>query len=257
MVLLVSVGALAAQTVLPAGSFGFLLSTSFSDPANQGGAALLGEMYFDGKGNVGGPFTLEYGSGGPLPATTITSTFTGTYSSNPDETGTITITLTNGITLTLAMVMNDSHRGLELVATGCTGCSTGLDLSASVFGGIGMHSKGFVLRPLAALKGSYGSQFTFSPQPLRSISAVNFDGAGNVNMSPTFVGPGPNVQSATYSGTYTVSFNATGTITLSPVSGQGAQYFVFVMMDEGGPGLLLMQINRLGNGVSFGTAHLQ
>jgi hypothetical protein len=32
---------------------------------------------------------------------------------------------------------------------------------------------------------------------------------------------------------------------------------VFVITNEGGAGLLLMQTNRAGNGVAFGTAHLQ
>jgi hypothetical protein len=247
-------GALAAQTVPPSGSFGFLLSTSFTDPTNQGGAAILGVMNFDGAGNLRGPFTLEYGSGGPLAVETITGTFTGTYSSNPDGTGSITITLSNGINLTLAMVIADGGRGLELIATSC---SEGIDLSVSVLSGVGVHAKGLALKTLAALKGSYGGQFTYSPQASRSVSVASFDGAGNVTISPTFVGIGPGIVSQAFPGTYTVSLNATGTITLAAQPGQAAQTFVFVITDEGGAGLLLLQTNRPGNGVCIGSFRLQ
>ncbi len=254
VLLLLSIGGLNAQTIAPTGSFGFLLGTSFSDPTNQGGAALLGLMNFDGAGHVKGPFTLEFGSGGQMPVTTITGTFTGTYSSNPDGTGTIAMALNNGINLALAMAIQDNGRGLQLVATSC---SSGIDLSVSVFSGIGMHAKAFTLKSVGALKGSYAAQAMFSPQPSRTLAVATFDGAGNVTFAETFVGAGPNVQSASYSGAYTVSLNATGTITLAPTSGQGQQTYVFVMTDEGGPGLMFMQTNRLGNGVSFGFARLQ
>jgi hypothetical protein len=252
VLLLLSMGALTAQTILPIGSFGFLLSTSFTDPTNQGGAAILGVMNFDGTGIVRGPFTLEYGSGGPLPATTIRGTFAGTYSSNTDGTGSITIAISNGVNMTFDMVIADVGHSLELIATSCSG-SVGIDLSASVLSGVGMHAK----QPPAVLKGSYGGQFTYSPQPSRGINVATFDGAGNVTMSITFVGTGPTEGSGTYTGTYTVKANATGTLTLAAVPGQAAQTFVFVITNEDGPGLLLLQTNRRGNGVALGTARLQ
>ena len=255
VVLLVSMGALAAQTVLPSGSFGFLLNTSFTDPTNQGGAAIIGVMRFDGTGKVSGPFVLEYGSGGPLAATTITGTFSGTYSSNPDGTGSISITLSHGIALTLAMVIANSG-SLELIATSCTG-APGIELSASVFSGVGVHAKAEISNSLAALQGSYGDQFNYSPQAFSAIGEATFDGAGNVTTAFTFVGTGPSVGSASFPGTYTVNPNAMGTIRLAAEGGQGVQTFVFVITNEGGAGLLLMQTNRAGNGVAFGTAHLQ
>ena len=254
--LLISIGAAAAQTILPSGPFGFLLATSYTDPTNQGGAAIQGVMSFDGAGNVNGQFTLEYGSGGPLPVETITGTLTGSYTSNPNGSGSITLTLSNGISLTLDMVINDKDRGLELTATSCSGAA-GINLSQSVLSGIGVHALGSTPKSVAALNGSYGAQFTFSPQPSRSVDVVTFDGAGNVTLSGTFIGAGPNISSATYPGTYTVKRNATGTITLAPQPGQAAQTFAFVITNEGGSGLLMLQTNRLGDGVSFGTARLQ
>jgi len=116
-----------------------------------------------------------------------------------------------------------------------------------------MHAKKLASASASVLNGSYGGQFTFSPQPSRSNTVFSFDGAGNVTMSGTFVGAGPNINSGAYTGTYVVHANSTGTITLPKTTGQGQQTFVFVITNEGGPGLLLMQTNRLGDGVSFGT----
>lgn len=251
--LLMLLSALGAQTVQPSGPFGFLVSTSYSDPTNQAGAAIQGVMNFDGTGNVRGPYTLEYGSS-PVPVQTITGNFTGTYSSNPDGTGSITINLDNGDSLTLAMVISDGGHGLDLVATSCSG---GFDLSTSVVSGVGVHAKGRVSGSVAALKGSYGGQFSFSPQANRFNIVANFDGAGNVTLSGTFVGVGPGVGSDTYPGTYGVNSNGTGKIILAATPTQSTQTFVFVMTNEGGPGLLLLQINRLGDGVAFGRARLQ
>lgn len=249
ILVLSSLGALAAQTVAPSGAFGFLLSTSYTDPTNQGGAAILGLMNFDGAGNVRGSYTLEYGSGGILPVETIPGTFTGTYSSNPDGTGTITINLTHGISLTLAMVVDTTGRGLELVVTSCSGAS--IDLSNTVLSGFGAK------RSVVAPKGSYGLKEALSPQPSSSIGVMSLDGAGNVTaFSSTFVGAGPNVSTGTYLGFYSVNANGTGTISLSATSTQSVQKFVYVIV-SGGSELLLLQINRSGNGVLFGTAKLQ
>jgi hypothetical protein len=72
-----------------------------------------------------------------------------------------------------------------------------------------------------------------------------------------FVAPGPAVFGGfTFSGTYAVNSNGTGTIALAAVPGQGAQYFTFVITD-GGSGLLWLQTNRLGNGVLSGSARIQ
>jgi hypothetical protein len=242
---------LAAQSVPPTGTFGFLLTTSFSNPDNQGGAAILGKMNFDGAGRVSGPYTLEFGSGGPGPVQTINGRFSGSYSSNADGSGSVTIHLDNGTTLTLAMVIADAGHGLEFIVTSCSG---GIDLAVSVAGGFAMHAKATVPGAAAALNGTYGGQFSFSPQPSRFNTLVSFDGAGNTTMATTFVSVGPSVSTDVYPGAYTVNTNGTGTITLFAVPNQGPQTFSFVITDEGGPGLLLLQTDRLGNGVSFGSA---
>ena len=91
---------------------------------------------------------------------------------------------------------------------------------------------------------------------------AKFDGAGNVALASTFVGssdsngqPTPTFNLA-QSGTYSINPDGTGTINFPAVPDQNALTYAFVITD-GGSGLLLMQTDRAGNGVSFGTARLQ
>ncbi|HEV2198520.1 MAG TPA: hypothetical protein VGR73_01770 [Bryobacteraceae bacterium] len=248
----VLIGAVTAQGTSPNGSFGFLLNVSYNDPSNQGGVAILGAMNFDGAGNVSGPYTLELGSGGAVPVTTITGNFTGTYSGNPDGTGNITVALDIGVNLTFAMVIDDGGRGLQLVVTSCSG---GCNLSGVVISGVG-RAKRPKIKSVGVLQGSYGVQFTKSPLPATGLDVATFDGAGNVTVSTTFVGTGGQVSNGVFIGTYSVNPDGTGNITLAPQPGQGAQTFVIVITD-GSSGLLLLQTNRLGNGVLYGTGRLQ
>jgi hypothetical protein len=246
-------GSSAAQITSPTGSFGFLLNASYSNPSSQGGEAILGEMTFDGVGNMSGSYTLELGSGGALPVTTIAGNLTGTYSSNPDGTGSITIALDQGIALTLDMVLDDGGHGLQLAVTSCSGSC---DLSGVVISGVGRH-KAMHRKSVASLQGSYGVQFTkASPVPAASLEVASFDGAGNVTLSGTFVGTGGQAASGAFTGTYSVDPDGTGNINLPRTTGQGAQTFVFVITD-GNSGLVLLQTNRLGDGVLCGTGRLQ
>jgi hypothetical protein len=89
---------------------------------------------------------------------------------------------------------------------------------------------------------------------------ASFDGAGNVTGSSTFVGLSgtsgkPNIFTGSNSGTYSSNPDGSGAITLAAPNGN-TQTFVFVVTD-GGSGLLLLQTNRAGNGVSFGTGRRQ
>ena len=263
---LAPMGGFAAQSGSPSGPFGFVLNASFDNPSNQGGVAILGLMNFDGAGNVSGPYTLELGSGGAGPVQTITGTFTGTDSTNPNGTGSITIALDIGANLTLAMVIDDGGHGVQLVVTSCSG--GGCSLSGVVISGVGRaefagaaqaggHAP-IKTKSAAALQGSYGVQFTKSPIPAASVDVASFDGAGNVTMSTfSFVTSGPGIFSGTFNGTYSVNPDGTGNIDLLPQPGQPShQTFVFVITD-GGSGLLLLQTNRAGNGVLYGTGRIQ
>jgi len=260
MLTVLLLGTAEAQRVSPLGPYSFVLNASYSNPSNQGGLGLLGVMNFDGIGNVSGPYTLELGSGGQLPVTTITGNLTGTYTLGASGTVSITLALDNGTGFSLGGVTGNSGHGLQLVATSCSGPYC--DLSGSVINGVGESQlSGPVRIPKnprpVPLQGSFQLQSAkTSPTPFTSLGVIAFDGAGDVTESLLFVGPGPSSSTGAYSGTYSVNPDGTGSITFAAVEDQGAQTFVFAIVD-GGSGLLLMQINRSGNGVITGSAQLQ
>lgn len=249
-------GTTAAQTP-PVGPYGFVLNATFSDPSTQGGVAMLGLIDFDGAGNLTGHYDLELGSGGTGQKASVTGSFTGTYSSNPDGTGTISTTLDIGVNATLAMVIDNHGRTLELAVTGCSGfiCDTG-----TVVSGVAEIEFTGVVHPVhqGFLNGSYGIQFTkSSPTPQTGVEVWTFDGAGNVSISGTFVGPNFSVGSGTLVGTYSVHPDGTGTVTIPPHPGSlMGQTHVFVIA-EGHSGLLVLQTNRAGDGVNYGTGRIQ
>lgn len=210
-------GTAAAQT-FPKGPFGFVINSTFSDPATQGGSAILGLMNFDGSGIVSGSYTFELGAGGSGGEQTINGSFTGTYSSNPNGTGTISIILDAhaGVNLTFAMVIDNSD--LQLVVTDCVGSLC--NLGGSVMSGVGNAGS---TKPVTqrSLNGSYGVQTTkSSPTPQTTVGGWTFDGAGNVFKSETFVTPGPTVGSGTLLGTYSVNSDGTGTLNFPPSRGR-------------------------------------
>lgn len=252
-------GTAAAQVAPPVGPYGFVLNATFRIPSLHGGAAILGLMNFDGAGNVSGTYNLEFGSGGAGQPASITGSFAGTYSSNPDGTGAVSIALDDGDNLTLALLINDHGRGLQLAVTSwCTGPNCGL--FGAVVSGVGEAQFNGAVHPIRVgfLNGSYGLQMTKSaPTPATSLEVWSFDGAGNVILSGTFVEPGPVVQSGTLLGTYSVNPDGTGTITIPPQNGSpGTHTWVFVI-SEGHSGLLVLQTHRAGDGVLCGTGRLQ
>jgi hypothetical protein len=200
---------------------------------------------------------LQAGASADQAGQSLAGTFTGTYSSNPDGTGTATLTLDAGITFTFAIVITDGGQGLQLVATGCT---DSCDLGGIVVSGVARAAYA------GPLQGTYGFQFNNSPVPGLSIGVLSFDGAGNVAVSLTFVGTGMGpdhdphqapVFSGTSTGTYSINPDGSGTIVLpAAFGGQNDQKYAFVIVDFGS-GLLSVQMNRSGSGVSSGTARLQ
>lgn len=250
LVLTLALRTVSAQSMPPSGSFGFLLNATFSDPSNESGLAILGVINFDGAGNVSGSYTTEQGSSPTHTSQPVTGTFTGTYSGNADGTGSLTTTADNGTTFTFAMVTTDGGQGLQFVATSCP-----CDMSTTTVSGV---ARAVYTGSLNA--SSYGFQATNSPTPAASLGVLRFDGTGNVSMSVTFVGltgasGQPNLFTGTSAGTYSSNPDGSGALTFTMANGN-MQTYVFVMTD-GGSGILFLQTNRAGNGVSFGTGRLQ
>lgn len=256
--------AVAAQSTLPNGSYGFLINSSFSSTAFSpssfpAGLAILGVMNLDGAGNVTGPYTYEVDTNNAKVPHTTTGAFTGTYSSNPDGSFTVTIALDNGINLTLAMVVSDSGQALNFVATNFQfpAASCGCTTAGILLTGIGRPAPG------GSLNGTYAYQLYIWPNTTSSLGLASFDGAGNVTLSVTFVGAAdgngqPSTPfTGTMTGTYSTNPDGTGSINFPAVPGvSNTQNFVFVITDNGAR-VILMQIDRAGNGVQIGTGQLQ
>jgi hypothetical protein len=125
-----------------------------------------------------------------------------------------------------------------------------------------LHGSGGLITGVAraahagSINGSYGIALNSLPQPAAAVGVMKFDGAGNVTVSRTSVGPPGTaiklpVASGSPAATYSLNPDGSGTITLP------ASTFAFVTTD-GGSGLLLLQTNGdAGRNVSWGTARLQ
>jgi hypothetical protein len=131
--------AVAAQSTSPSGSFGFVVNAFQIDSNGSNGGAVLGVMNFDGAGNVTGTATLKPRNTNAQNAQPVPTTFTGTYSSNPDGTGSVTLSFDVGIGATLAMVTTDGGQGMQLLSTDCSNCGANVSLQGqalSLTGGL-------------------------------------------------------------------------------------------------------------------------
>jgi hypothetical protein len=243
----------AAPVTSPSGPYGFLISSSYADPTNRPGFGLLGLMNFDGSGNANGSYTLQIGALGDTAASTQSGTFTGTYSGNSDGTGSVTLTTDDGLSLTLDTVLADGGHSLQLVATSLS-CPT-CNISGTVISGIGRSAT------VGSVKGAYAFQLNNTPTPSGAIGLMSFDGAGNATSSITFVGAGQDVSQApvstgTFSGTYSVNSDGSGTISLPAPPGQSVDVALAFVVIDNGNGLLLLRTKPGGN-VASGIARLQ
>jgi hypothetical protein len=264
-------GKAAAQVAPQVGPYGFVLNATYSTdispdtlPPPGNGAGMWGVMNFDGAGNVSGHYALELGTGyAAINQESLTGHFTGIYYMNPPPpqdpnaiTWTVSLVLDDSVDhsvdLGLTMVVNDLGRGLQLALTsGCFGPIC--DFSQTVVGGVGEAEFNGAAHPmhLGSLNGSYGMQSIKSaPTPQTSVEVWTFDGAGHVTLSGTGVVPGPGVGNYSVRGTYTVNPDGTGTIT------HNLQTFVFVITN-GHSGLLVLQRQRLGDGVEYLIGRVQ
>ena len=166
-------GTLAAQGTSPVGPYGFVLNGTYSDASIQGGVAVMGQMNFDGVGSVSGSYTFEIGSGGTNQEGSVTGTLTGSYSTNPGGTGTLSVALDMGLNATLAMVVDNRGRSLQLAVNQLPGSFC--DLTETVISGVAEAEFNGPPHPIhrGFLNGSYGLQinqeFAHSPNKCRSV----------------------------------------------------------------------------------------
>jgi hypothetical protein len=364
--------AVAAQSTSPSGSYGFVVNAFQIDSNGANGGALVGVINFDGAGNATGTATLKPRDTNAQNAQPVPTTFTGTYSSNPDGTGSVKLAFDVGFGSTFTMVTTDGGQGIQLMSTDCSNCGANVTLQkqgsslsgalpmglffqgamgnipislsdvtksnggptsivyaadlatgsgkaqcpdgstgnwtasvrtltlavspgsgnffASVDGincgqadfetlsglvtttlGAGgaptfvLHGTGYLISGIAraaapggSLNGSYGFQLNYSPFPAGAVGVMKFDGAGNVAVTLTSVGGGnSSATTGTFTGTYSVNPDGSGTINLKLASGQAGPAFAFVITDGGSQLLLLRTDNNTAFDSAFGTARLQ
>ena len=229
-----------AQVTSPNGSYGILLN-QWKDTNSNNASGLLGVLNFDGAGNVTGSYTLLSKNG------LATGTLTGTYSGNPDGSNTVQLTFDVGATATAGMVVTDGGTGLQLLVTGGSLLKPGQVVNGT----------GRIISAQAAIPaGPYGFLLNVWPdvnnQPIGIIGVVNLDGTNNNTGSYTLLGPqvGPAAATGTFTGTYSINPDGTGTLTAS--LDNGITTTLAIVVTDGGSGLLMLQ-----TGESDGLGHVE
>jgi hypothetical protein len=205
-------------------------------------------MTFDGVGN----FTESYT--GMVNGSLTAGTFTGTYTVNPDGTGTLTFSSGWQWAIVVNSLSAKVAHGIQMLPItdlppNEVGTSTALLQSAT--------AKTYTV---ANLKGNFSFQSNeWTADPSQPIYAGNglftFDGKGNVKGSSSYMQSGGTVQTETFTGTYAVNSDGSGTISLST----GTQY-AFVLNKATGAlanGLQIVQTNTTGNLAICGIAQRQ
>ena len=229
-----------AQVTSPNGSYGILLN-QWKDANSNNVGGLVGVLNFDGAGNITGSYTLV-SKGAPT-----TGTLKGAYSGNPDGSNTVQLTFDAGATATVGMVVTDGGTALQIVVTGGTLAKPG-----QVISGTGRTISAQAATPA----GPYGFLLNVWPdannQPLGVFGVVNLDGTNNITGSYTILGPdvGPAPVRGTFTGTYSINPDSTGTLTASLDIGVTAT--IAIVVTDGGSGLLMLQ-----TGESDGLSHLE
>jgi uncharacterized protein (TIGR03437 family) len=219
------------QTISPcqvsslSGSYPYQVNgESFSGTAVTGVLVSTGAFQFDGQGNLTG--TSSQVVSGALTAVTLT----GTYTVSSNCTGSATYTDSTGKSYTLALTVN----GPEFVMAGLSSQTIYSGAGHAAFTSAGQATSGTCTD--ASLTGSYGLQLggrqvtsagVFSSVD-EGVGTANFDGQGGVTFTVnTNVSGGP-TQQQSYSGTYSIASNCSGTLTANVSSGVTALYSVGV-----------------------------
>lgn len=181
-----------------------------------GGAT--GQFTADGKGTITAGSATVSNSG-----TIVDVTYTGSYSVAKSCTGSLTLNFTGGGTYTFNFVLDQTHKGAQIIETGS-----------------GSDDVGFGAAEGTVACGLTGKTATFASFLLGKIVAPNthvdyvaqviLDGHGNVSGSGTF-DVGGTITTTSISGTYTENSNCTGTAAITV--GTSTLNFYFVVAASG------------------------
>jgi hypothetical protein len=238
-----------AQAVAPNGSYGILLN-QWKDANSNNVSAILGVLNFDGAGNVTGTYTLVTTKN----PTAATGTWTGTYSGNPDGSNTVNLTFDVGGTITAAVMVTDGGNALQILLTGGSLLKPG-----QVINGTGRIQSAQGSMPA----GNYGYLINQWPDanngPQGVFGLTYLDGAGKVFGFYTIAGnTGASAPlTGTFTGTYSVNPDSTGSITINLDIGFTSTYAMVVT--DGGAGILMLLTGGTGGlkAVDSGIARMQ
>jgi hypothetical protein len=228
------------------GTYGQLTNRWTADPTDVQ-LARVGILAFDGVGNVSYSFTETIGG------KVMTGTLSGTYAVNPDGTATITWTSSPyqvlfNLSSTAAKVAHGFQYVIEIPG-----------YNEANVGEAFIQSTVPATYSLSILKGSFSFDFheatTDSTVAIQGgVGLFTFDGKGNVKGSSRCMVGGV-YQTATFTGTYVVNPDGSGTIALS-----NSTQYAFVLNSVAGrlaKGLQFIQTNITGNVAMSGTAQKQ
>jgi len=228
------------------GTYSHLTNRWTADPTDVQ-LARVGIITFDGAGNVTNSFTEI------INGNVVTGTLSGTYSVNPDGTATITwpsspYQVLLNLNSTAAKVAHGFQYVIEIPG-----------YNEANVGEAFIQSTAPATYSLSSLKGSFSFDFheatTDSTVAIQGgVGLFTFDGKGNVKGSSRCMVGGV-YQTATFTGTYVVNPDGSGTISLS----NNTQY-AFVLNSVAGrlaKGLQFIQTNTTGDVAVSGTAQKQ
>jgi len=208
--------------------------------------ARIGILTFDGVGNVSNSFTEIIG--GQI----MSGTFSGTYAVNSDGTAAITWSSSpNQVLFNLNSTVAKVAHGFQYVVTIVSDPYNETNVGEAL-----IQSTTAATYSLATLKGTFSFEFDEATADSTlvmqgGIGLFTFDGKGNVKGSTRYIAGGV-FQTGTFTGSYLVNPDGTGSISLS----NGAQY-AFVLNSLAGKlakGLQFIQTNSTGNAAISGTA---
>jgi hypothetical protein len=226
---------------------GSFLNIGASSPAE-----FVGQIVFDGNNSISG-FLAGNGGGVPQP-----STFTGTYSVDPNCTGTVTRVLSGGASRAYEIAIVQGGAEIEFANT--TGSPNQV-----VGEGVAQRAPAAPCST-ATINGSYGFKFNllFSPPSSNHAAFLQFgsfepgDLAGLIVFDPsnnTISGfrsgnTGGIPVSSTFTGTYSVNADCTGTVN-QVLADQSRQYAITIVQDGAEIGFANTTVSAPGPGPIF------
>ncbi len=188
------------------GSYSFLTNL-WTANARTNQFAMVGILTFDGAGTVTGSYTSISSQ------VFRTGTLGGTYTVNSNGTG--TLTFTTGSTVQFAVTLDSTA---AKVAHGVQLLQTNDSNNEIVSGTAVLQSTTAETYSVADLKGDFAFQWglwtaVVSGYQASDLGMITFDGKGNANAWSTIVAGGASF-TKTLTGTYTISSNGSGTISL-------------------------------------------